>query len=162
MEPRVLTTGPCQESETKPARAPRLGGPPKRVRSPAGLQTKAKAAGPPRLSGKAGQSGGSFTYNFCRAYGVIDKPCSVDTPAHPGAGKEEALPSPCSRGGAAMRLRKRQWYDAETRSPLPRGRPAVEVRSPSQLTPAQPRPHNRGGEDGCMSLVSADKGQAGD
>ena len=73
------TDGPSQESKTKPARAPRLGGPPKRVRSPAGLQTKAKAAGPPRLSGKAGQSGGAFTYNFFLAYGVIDKPCPVDT-----------------------------------------------------------------------------------
>src|SRR3990172_5421557 len=73
------TDGPSQESDTKPARAPRLGGPPKRVRSPAGLQTKGKAAGPPRLSGKAGQSGGAFTYNFFLAYGVIDKPCPVDT-----------------------------------------------------------------------------------
>src|SRR3990172_11073643 len=73
------TVGPSQESKTKPARAPRLGGPPKRVRSPAGLQTKAKAAGPPRLSGKAGQRGGAFTYNFSSPMGSSTGAGHVDT-----------------------------------------------------------------------------------
>ena len=65
-------------------------------------------------------------------------------PPSPGTRKEAALPSPCSRGGAAMRLVKRQWYNAEMRSPLPRGRTAVEVRSHNPLTapPGVPAPRH--------------------
>ena len=61
-----------------------------------------------------------------------------------------------------MRLGKRQWYNAETRSSLPRGRTAVEIRSPSPLTAAQSRRTLAASRTACMSLVSADEGQAED